>query len=124
MEVRDIIYEDLSNLEITNICNKLYYYINSNSSKDLIYIEYRILKNRTNDFAGDNPLTKDINIQVDIFSKNEEIDKYYKLEKIIPKVLKTKDYSLYDDIELFEDETELWHRAFRFNKKIFIEEMI
>lgn len=119
--IRDILNKDLQDTRITDVVGKNIYYLHMpGDSKPNIYIEFEIIRDEESDFAGDDNLTLEATIQVDIFSNVGGLKDYFKLAEIVKTVLKEKDYGfLYGSGDLYERETGLYHRGMRFNKKIF-----
>jgi hypothetical protein len=118
--IRDILNKDLQDTRITDIVGKNIYYLHmSGDSKPNVYIEFEIIRDTEEDFCGDDNLTLEATIQVDIFSNVAGLKDYFKLDQIVQDVLKEKEYGYLYGIELYEQETALYHRGIRFNKKVF-----
>ena len=109
---------DLFDNRITSLVGKNIYFLHKDESiKSDTYIEYEIIRKTYNDYAGDRNISEVYIIQVDIFSKND----YSNIEKTIENVLKEKGYRFTDSVDLYEEDTKLFHKPMRFNYKLFLE---
>lgn len=119
MNMRDIVNNDIYDTRITDIVNEDIYYIHKSEEIETnCYIEWEFINNTRGAYSANEHNSLEAMIQVDIFSTEERLDDYYKLEEIIQAVLEEKDYQYADEIELYEDDTKLWHKAFRYYKTI------
>lgn len=117
--MRDIINNDICDNKITDIVgDDIYYYYKPEEVESKLYIEWQFISQTRGNYSGNIYNTKDALIQINIYSDISELDKYYKLEKIIPELLDGKDYRYNNEIELYENDTGLWHKAFRYYKTI------
>ncbi|MDU1413442.1 MAG: prohead protease [Clostridium sp.] len=109
--------KDLFDSRITYFINNDIYMLHKpESEKADVYIEYEIVRKEYDDYCGNDNLSEDYLIQVDIFSKGNYAD----LEKIIEEVLKEKEYRFSNSVDMYEEDTCLFHCAMRFNyKKIY-----
>lgn len=108
--------KDLMDNRITSLVgNNIYFLHKPEETKVDTYLEYEIIRKTYDDFCGNNNLTENYVIQVDIFSKGN----YSKLEETIEEVLKEKDYRFLQSMDMFEEETKLFHCGMRFNHKKF-----
>lgn len=103
--------KDLLDSRITKIVNNNIYFLHKNEDiKCDTYIEYEILDKQYTDFVGNEANSIEHLIQVDIFSKKD----YTSLEIIIEQVLKEKGYDFVTSTDLYEKDTKLYHKAFRY----------
>lgn len=114
--MRSKLKRDLNDNRITELCDNIYYYIKPEDKQADLYIEYRILGDYERNFAGNKNLTELYLIQVDVFSKGS----YKNLVSVIKTVLKEKNYTYVDGVELYEEDTKLYHKAMRFKYSMFI----
>lgn len=111
--MRKIIKKDLTDKRITDICNSIHYLHKDESISIDTYIEYEILSKKYSDYAGDYNTAESYLIQVDIFSKSN----FIQLEEIIETVLKEKGYRFVESVDLYEDDTKLYHLASKYRYK-------
>lgn len=117
--MRDIINNDICDNKITDIVgDDIYYYYKPEEVESKLYIEWQFISQTRGNYSGNIYNTKDALIQINIYSDDNNIDKYHELEKVIPELLDSKDYRYNNEIELYEDDTNLWHKAFRYYKTI------
>lgn len=106
--------KDLFDSRITKIVGDNIFFLHKDGEeKTDTYIEYEIIRKEYGDYCGDNNLSEDYLIQVDIFSKWD----YTELEKIIEEVLKEKEYRFNNSVDMYEEDTKLFHCAMRFYYK-------
>ncbi len=112
--MKSILRKDLMDTRITSIVgNNIYFLHKPEENIADPYIEYEIVHKEYDDYCGNDNLTEQYTIQIDIFSKNS----YSKLEEEIEKVLKEKDYRFFQSADMYEEDTELFHKGMRFNYK-------
>lgn len=113
------IINDLNDNRITNLCNSIFYYKKPEKDRAKTYIRWFFLDTEYTLFAGNKPMAKIFEIQIDIFSNKN----YENLSKIIQTVLSEKNYNLYDEEDL-EEETDkdnlIYHKVLRFKYLKFI----
>ncbi len=108
--------KDLMDTRITSLIgNNIYFLHKLEENMADTYIEYEIVRKTHDDYCGNNNLTENYIVQVDIFSKGS----YSKIEETIEEVLKEKDYVFLQSIDLYEKNTKLFHKGMRFNYKKF-----
>ena len=106
--------KDLFDSRITHFVDKNIYFLHkSEEEKTDTYIEYEIIRKEYQDYCGDDNLSEDYLIQVDIFSKWD----YTELENTIEEVLKEKEYRFNNSMDFYEEDTKLFHLAMRFYYK-------
>lgn len=112
--MKSILRKDLMDTRITSIVdNDIYFLHKPEENIANTYIEYEIIRKTYDDYCANNNLSENYLIQVDIFSKGN----YATLEKIIEEVLKEKDYRFKQSVDMYEEDTCLFHCAMRFNYK-------
>lgn len=103
--------KDLLDSRITKIVNNNIYFLHKDEGvKCDIYLEYEVLDKQYTDFVGNKANSVEHLIQVDIFSKSD----YTNLEIIVEEVLKEKGYDFVTSADLYEKDTKLYHKAFRY----------
>lgn len=117
--MRDIVNHDICDEQIMDIIGEDIYYCNKPEKvESLLYIEWQFINQTRGNYSANLYNTKDALIQINIYSDIYNLDKYHELEKVIPELLDSKDYRYNNEIELYEDDTNLWHKAFRYYKTI------
>lgn len=107
--------QDLFDNRITSIIGDHIYFLHKDKSiKTNTYIEYEIIRKTYDDYAGNDNISENYIIQVDIFSKSN----YSELENIIEAVLKEKGYKYSTGADMYEEDTCLFHCAMRYNYKL------
>lgn len=100
---------------ILNLVNNHVYFLHkSEEQKTDTYIEYHIISEKYDDFTSNKANTVRYIIQVSIFSKYD----YEEIENTVKQVLLEKGYSFSHGVDLYEEDTKLYHKAMRFNIKI------
>lgn len=119
MTLKEVINNDICNSDIAEIIGeKIYYLQKLDDTENDIYIEWRFINKGYSEYAGDKPICSEALIQIDIFSKSNNLYKYNKLIEIVVSSLNEKEYDYVDEEEQYENDTELWHFGVRFFKKI------
>lgn len=108
--------EDLHDYRITSICNNIFRSIKPEEENCDTYIEYRLIIDTDDYFAGNKNLVENHIIQIDIFSYGS----YRKLAKVLKDTLKDKGYLYAYGMDSYEDDTKLYHRAMRFKYNLFV----
>ena len=117
--MKDIINKDICDIKITDIVgDDIYYYNKPEEIESKLYIEWQFISQTRGNYSGNIYNTKDALIQVNIYSDTYNLDKYHELEKIIPELWDSKAYRYNNESELYENDTGLWHKAFRYYKTI------
>lgn len=117
--MRDIVNNDICDKQITDIVGEdIYYYNKPEEVESKLYIEWQFINQTRGNYSANLYNTKEALIQINIYSDISNLDKYHELEKIIPELLDSKDYRYDNEIELYESDTGLWHKAFRYYKTI------
>lgn len=112
--MKSILRKDLMDTRITSlVSNNIYFLHKPEDKKADTYLEYQIVRKRYDDYCGNDNLTENYVVQIDIFSKGN----YAKLEETIEKVLKEKDYVFSQSADMYEEDTKLFHLGMRFNYK-------
>jgi 1,2-phenylacetyl-CoA epoxidase catalytic subunit len=101
-------------IRITSIVGTNIYFLHKpEETKADTYLEYEIVRKEYDDYCGNDNLTENYIIQVDIFTKGS----YSKLQETIEEVLKEKDYRFSQSADMYEEDTKLFHCGMRFNYK-------
>lgn len=115
MSLREIVDNDLRSEEITDINSNLFYMQKDEDVECNCYMEWNFIDKSRSEYSADTNMCDEAIIQVDIYANILGLEDYYKLEEAIQNVLDSIDYYTYDnDIELYEKDTKLYHRGFRY----------
>ncbi len=110
VNIKKFIKDTLSNLEILNLtANKKVYFIHANSPTEP-YIEYEIFDENGQEWAENKEIATNFYLQVDIFSKTDYTD----LENKIKEVMINAGFNRSMAADLYENDTQLFHKAMRF----------
>lgn len=77
------------------------------------YITFDIYSTEPINFSDDENKSKLYKIQVDIFSKTN----YEKLENQVQQLMKENNFLLVDEVDLYENDTKLYHKGIRYEKE-------
>lgn len=111
-DIKGVIEKTLSIPEILELTgNKKIYYIIA-PKPNPPYVEYRIVNEEGEEWAENKEIATSYFIQVDIFSKDEN---YFELEKRIKEHMEDAGFNRTMAVDLYENDTKLYHRAIRFN---------
>ncbi|MGL4569636.1 MAG: prohead protease [Clostridium sp.] len=104
----------LKTLKVEEILNltgdKKVYFIHANNPK-VPYVEYEVISESGNEYYEGTEKYTEYLVQVDIFSHSD----YSELEDTIKNKMIAAGYSRDQAIDLYENKTELLHKAMRFN---------
>ena len=123
MNIKEILFNDLHDIRIVNKLNELngsdidsiYFLHKDEENKVDYYVEYEIVSEKYSEYSANDNKSIKYSIQIDIFSYYD----YCELEQIIKDVLKEKDYRFYNGADMYEEDTNLYHKAMRFNYVIY-----
>lgn len=100
----------LMNEEITDLtADKKVYLINAINPKEP-YLTYTIIDEWGSEFAENEEIATEYNIQIDIFSKGD----YTILEEKVKEVMATSEFYRTSAFDFYEDDTGLYHKVIRF----------
>lgn len=111
MDIKKLLFKTLSDKNILDLtADKRIYFIHANNPKPP-YVEYEVISEVGDDFHEGKEIYTKYLVQVDIFSK----DDYSELENIIKKVMLESGFNRDNAVDLYENKTNLYHKAMRFN---------
>lgn len=117
--MRRQIIKDLNDNRITNLCSSIFYYKKPEKDRSKTYIRWFFLDTESTLYAGNKPMAKRFEFQVDIFSNGN----YENISKTIEKVLVEKKYNLFYEDDLVEETDKdnlIYHKVLRFKYLKFI----
>lgn len=108
-----------NNTKLTTLAVGGYHNLVADQKADIPRIVYTEVRNTDEGYA-DNKLNKaTVNFQISIFTNKTTIAKQKEMTKEIAKTMTKLKYKKYDSIDLYEDDTKLYHRALRFTKNFY-----
>lgn len=111
MGIKKYLVDTLNNPAIlTLLADKRTYFLHA-LNPTAPYLEYEIINEYGEEHSeGSEDFTTYL-VQVDVFSKKD----YYAIEKEVKKIMKEKGFDRDTAVDLYEDDTGLYHKAMRFN---------
>lgn len=112
MSIRQYLKTILGDAEITNLtANKKVYFLHADEEVKTPYIEYEVIDEQGEEWAENKEIATTYYVQVDIFSKTN----YSKIEEKIKEKLINAGFERSMAADLYEKDTELYHKALRFS---------
>ncbi|MCC2526759.1 hypothetical protein LKL24_04870 [Bacillus halotolerans] len=78
------------------------------------------IQNKDEGFYDNKAQGSALRFQLSIFCNTQTVSNETKIAKQIDNVMKNLEYTCYDSQDLFEEENEIYHKAVRYRKSIFI----
>ncbi|MBS4539824.1 prohead protease [Clostridium sp. D2Q-11] len=111
MSIRKLVKDTLSHAEILNLTSNGYvYFLKKSQDVQPPYVTYRIYDEGGEDWTENREVATNYYVQVDIFSKGS----YSELERLIKEKMINACFIRTASVDLYEEETELYHKAIRF----------
>ncbi|NKF05302.1 prohead protease [Clostridium gasigenes] len=111
MNIKKYVKQSLEDkLIIDLLADKKVYFLHANAPK-IPYLEYEIVGEYGVDWAEGKEIATDYTVQVDVFSNTD----YTEIEEEIGKVMINKGFKRIGAVDLWEEQTKLFHKALRFN---------
>lgn len=108
--------QDLFDTRITKYFDKHIYMLHKPEKyKTNKYIEYELIRNTEEDFAGNKNLTEDNTIQIDIISNVLPVDEF----EVVKSVMKEKGYTYINSNTSYENDVQLYMYSSRWKIKKF-----
>lgn len=79
-------------------------------------IVYSELKNGDDDYADNEAISAEVRFQISIFNTAETISSETPIAKEVDKTMKSIGFSRYDSIDLYEEDTKVYHKPMRYLK--------
>lgn len=117
MNIKEYLKNTLENKEILDLlADKRVYFLHAISPKPP-YIEYEIINESGAFYVENEEKYTSYIVQVDIFSKGD----YELIEDIVKKHMKNSKFNREMAADMFEKDTQLYHKAMRFNISLKVE---
>jgi hypothetical protein len=79
-------------------------------------IVYYEINNADDSFADNQAITSEARFQISIFTNESTVSKETPIAKEVDKVMKSLGYSRYSSVDLYEEDTSVYHKAMRYQK--------
>lgn len=110
MKIKKYLHQVLSQKEIIDLLpDKKVYFLHADKPKPP-YIEYEIYNAQGAEYAENEETATEYFIQVDIFS----LGNYSEIEDMVYKTMIKAGFYRYDENDMYEKDTHLYHKGFRF----------
>ena len=123
MENFDLKAELLSTLKSSEILKKQvdggFHNLVADDVVPLPRIIYQELDNNDSDFLDNKPTGSFVRFQVSIYCNHENIGRQTTIAKEVDRLMKSIGYVRYDSIDLYEEDTGLFHKPMRYSKKLY-----
>lgn len=111
MSIRKLVKDTLSHTEILDLTsNGKVYFLKKSQDVQPPYVTYRVYDEIGEIWAENREVATNYYVQVDTFSKGS----YSDLERLIKEKMINAGFIRTASVDLYEDETELYHKAMRF----------
>lgn len=80
-------------------------------------VVYSEINNVPTDYADNKEREATVNFQLSIFTDSQTVSFETQMTKVIDKIMKELEYKKYDSQSLYEEDTKLYHKALRYEKK-------
>lgn len=112
MNIKKYLKDVLNNKEILDMLpDKRVFFLHANAPNKQLYLEYEIINESGDDYSENVEDFTEYVVQVDIFSTGD----YTNLEEVVKKHMKAAGFNRYMAADLYEEKTQLNHKAMRFN---------
>lgn len=110
VNIKKLVKDTLSNTEILNLtADKKVYFLHANSPTPP-YIEYEIFDENGEEWAENKEIATNYYVQIDVFGKTD----YTNLENKIKEIMINAGFNRSMCADLYENSTQLFHKAMRF----------
>ncbi|MBP1967977.1 hypothetical protein J2Z83_000069 [Virgibacillus natechei] len=109
-----------SNEELTRLVVGGFHNMVARQTSSFPRIVYTEIKNADEDFKDNELSMAVVNFQVSIFCDEKTIIDQTAITKEVARTMSEIEYHKYDQENLYEEDTELYHRAMRFTKNIYL----
>lgn len=111
MNIKKYLKDVLSDKEILDLLpDEKMYFLHANNPQ-IPYLEYEIINEQGEDYSENKEDYTTYIVQVDIFSKGD----YTVIEEVVKKHMEASGFNRDMAADLYEKETQLFHKAMRFN---------
>ena len=112
MNIKQYLLNVLKNKEIIDLLpDKKVFFLHANNPNKELYLEYEIINEFGAEYSEGNEDFTNYVVQIDIFSDGD----YTELESIVKKYMKNNGFNRDMAADMYEKDTQLYHKAMRFN---------
>lgn len=112
MNIKNYLLNVLKNKEIIDLLpDKKVFFLHANNPNKKLYLEYEIINEFGAEYSEGNEDFTSYIVQIDIFS----IGDYTELEEAVKKHMKNNGFNREMCADMYEKDTQLYHKAMRFN---------
>jgi hypothetical protein len=104
------------NQSLVSLCTGGFHNLKANDVNAYPRIIYSEIGNADDDFADNVAISSEVRFQISIFNKEQNISSQTPIAKEVDKTMKSLGYKRYDSTELFEEDTQVFHKAMRYEK--------
>jgi len=102
--------------ELVNLVTGGFHSRVANQDAEFPRVVYTELNNRPTSYADNNERQATVNFQISVFTKESTVRYETQIVKLIDKTMKDLEYGKYDSIELYEEDTHIYHKGLRYEK--------
>lgn len=79
-------------------------------------VVYTEINNADDRFTDNEAISSEVRFQLSIYSKGEMLLKENSIAKELDKIMKQLNYKRYSSVDLYEEDTKVYHKAMRYEK--------
>ncbi|MBY6269320.1 tail completion protein gp17 [Parageobacillus thermoglucosidasius] len=104
------------NANLVSLCVGGFHNLKANDVTKFPRIVYAEIRNADEDFADNEAISAEVRFQISIFNTEENISSQTAIAKEVDKTMKSIGYTRYDSVDLYEEDTKVFHKAMRYQK--------
>lgn len=108
-----------SNNDLVELVKDGFHNLVADSDADFPRVVYSELQNRYTGYADNDEIKAEVHFQISIFTNSDTIRYQNDILKLIDSTMKQLNYKKYDSIDLYEDDTKLYHKGLRYEKNFY-----
>src|SRR5699024_1296852 len=108
-----------NNKELSKLVTGGYHNLVANKAAPFPRVVYTEINNTPTSYADGEEVKATVNFQLSIFADKYTVDDISQINRLLDKMMKELEYKKYDSVTLYEDDTELYHKALRFTKNYY-----
>ncbi|QSB48766.1 DUF3168 domain-containing protein [Parageobacillus toebii] len=104
------------NATLVSLCVGGFHNLKANDVTKFPRIVYSEIHNADDLFSDNSAIASEVRFQISIFNTEENISSQTAIAKEVDKTMKSIGYTRYDSIDLYEEDTKVFHKAMRYEK--------
>lgn len=108
-----------SNEELSKLVTGGYHNLVANKDAPFPRVVYTEINNTPTGYADGDEVKATVNFQLSIFADKYTVADIGQINRLLDKLMKDLEYKKYDSVTLYEDDTELYHKALRYTKNYY-----